>query len=306
MSIERILVGIDTLERSGPAVQAGWALACALDARLEVIHATPIPTPLWPEIDAMQLAALNGEALSQAWTTLSAGLAPILEKMGASRQPIEDVLHVLPGHPCKVLLDRANQTSADLLVIGPHKRRGLLDFGSTARGLLSQTPCSVWVQSGEYRPVRSLLVPIDLSEGSLSALKMAIRIAVHLGARVETLYCFDAPEFSWGGVPGYPDAGPAYLRDDSRSAVQQEYERVLAGVDWKGVEHTSSFVEGAPTTQILELSSGHDLIALGTHGRTGFAAAVLGSVAYSVLKHSQIPVLAIRHPERVWMIDGAG
>lgn len=301
MKIRQILVGIDDLTRATPAIHAGQALTSAFSARAEIVHAVPVPTPMWPDVDAPQLAALNAGALTDAWQRLSEGLVPLLDDNGPCACPMEELLHVLPGHPCKVLVDRAAEIDADLIVIGPHRRRRMFDFGNTARGVLSQTGCSVWIQPVEFREIKRVLVPVDLSEESLRALRLAVLLAKTIGAHIETLYSFDAPEFAWGGVPGYPDAGPTYLSDDARSTVRGEYDRIVEEFPWDGVPHESRFVEGAPAPQILSLQDEFDLIALGTHGRTGFAAAVLGSVAYSVLKQSELPVLAIRHPERAWM-----
>ena len=61
------------------------------------------------------------------------------------------------------------------------------------------------------------------------------------------------------------------------------------------------FGDEVPET-IIDAASrlGADAIAMGTHGRTGFAAALLGSVAYSVLKHATKPVLVVRDPHRAF------
>lgn len=298
MKLDSILVGLDELPRSEAAVRAGMALASALGGRLRFIHAVPVPIPVWPDIDTTRLIELNEASVEAAREHMQAALAPLLGD--EARLPIAELLTVMPGHPSKVLVDHAEEIAADLIVLGSHKKRTLFDFGSTARGVLSQVHCSVWVQPCEFKPIKRILVPVDLSDHSMQALRMATLLAKELDARVDTLYCFDAPEFSWGGVPGYPDAGPAYLCDESREAVKAEYERVLAEFDWNGVEHGQLFEDGAPVRRILEHEKDYDMIALGTHGRTGFAAAVLGSVAYSCLKQSQLPVLAIRHPERCW------
>jgi universal stress protein E len=298
MKLNTILVGLDELPRCEPAVRAGVALAKALGARLRFLHAVPVPLPVWPDIDTTRLIELNEASVQAASEHMQEALAPLIA--GDVTAPAAEVLTTVPGNPPRALVQHAEEQGADLIVLGGHKRRALFDFGSTARGVLSQVHCSVWVQPDEYRPVKSVLVPVDLSEHSLAALRMAVQLAAELGARVDTLYCFDAPEFSWAGVPGYPDAGPAYLLDESRAAVKAEYERAMSEVAWGGVEHEALFEDGAPVAQILKHQAGHDLIALGTHGRTGFAAAVLGSVAYACLKQSELPVLAIRHPERIW------
>ena len=298
MKLNTILVGLDELPRAEPAVRAGLALAKALGARLRFLHAVPVPLPVWPDIDTTRLIELNEASVQAASDSMNEALAPLIA--GELTSPVTEVLTTVPGNPSRALVQHAEEQEADLIVLGAHKRRALFDFGSTARGVLSQVHCSVWVQPADFRQIESILVPVDLSEHSLAALRLAIQLAAELGARIDTLYCFDAPEFSWAGVPGYPDAGPAYLLDESRAAVKAEYERAMSELEWQGVEHSALFEDGAPVAQILKRQPDHDLIALGTHGRTGFAAAVLGSVAYACLKQSDLPVLAIRHPERIW------
>ena len=58
------------------------------------------------------------------------------------------------GHPAQVLLERAAVPDTSLLVIGAHRRRGLLDLRSTAHLLMSRAECPVWVQEGPVREVR--------------------------------------------------------------------------------------------------------------------------------------------------------
>ena len=63
------------------------------------------------------------------------------------------------------------------------------------------------------------------------------------------------------------------------------------------MEWTSRFAEGRSVPTILESQDSIDLIVMGSHGRTGLNAAVLGNTAYSVLRKAEVPVLAIRRPE---------
>ncbi|TVL94946.1 MAG: universal stress protein, partial [Candidatus Kuenenia stuttgartiensis] len=58
-------------------------------------------------------------------------------------------------------------------------------------------------------------------------------------------------------------------------------------------------VQGVPFAEIIRTAKecNTDLIVLGTHGRTGLAHVVMGSVAEKVVRKAPCPVLTIRHPE---------
>ena len=90
--------------------------------------------------------------------------------------------------------------------------------------------------------------------------------------------------------------------EEERKASEERFRRILGDFDWMGVEHEFSFFEGSPADVILEHQDDFDLIAMGSHGRTGLSAVVLGNVAYAVLKQAEKPVLAIRHPKRAWLL----
>ena len=55
----------------------------------------------------------------------------------------------------------------------------------------------------------------------------------------------------------------------------------------------------APFTEIIRFAKDKDidLIVMGTHGHTGLAHVLLGSVAEKVVRKAPCPVLTVRHPE---------
>src|SRR5690606_15872693 len=78
----------------------------------------------------------------------------------------------------KAILDRAAAVEADLIVIGPHRRRAVGDafLGSTADRVIRSAgaPCLV-VRGPLSLPLRRVVVPIDLSEPAQRALDAALR-----------------------------------------------------------------------------------------------------------------------------------
>lgn len=73
----------------------------------------------------------------------------------------------------------------------------------------------------------------------------------------------------------------------------------MAGAE-AGLTVVTEIGEGNPHEEILEYVSEHDIdmIIVGTHGRTGFDRAVMGSVAERVVRRSPVPVLTVRDEEQ--------
>jgi nucleotide-binding universal stress UspA family protein len=87
---------------------------------------------------------------------------------------------------------------------------------------------------------------------------------------------------------------------DVRSAAQQTAAEGAALADAAGFSARPLEVESAPTWKaIAEIADEHDasLIVLGSHGRTGLAGVVLGSVAEAVAAHSRRSVLIVHRAD---------
>ncbi len=85
------------------------------------------------------------------------------------------------------------------------------------------------------------------------------------------------------------------LKADFDSAVEQ----FLEDIDTEDVEIETHLANGKPFVEILRFikSNGMDLVVMGTHGRSGLAHALMGSVTEKVVRKALCPVLVVRHPE---------
>jgi universal stress protein A len=139
---------------------------------------------------------------------------------------------------------------------------------------------------------RKILCPIDFSEGSRRALRLAIEQLAPDGQLV-LVHVWQAP-YVYG-----PDAElPGSVALETRSIAEGELARWKGEAEQLGARRVSTVMAaGAPWNEIVELARRDpaiDLIAMGTHGRTGLEHVLLGSVAEKVVRHAPCPVLAAR------------
>jgi nucleotide-binding universal stress UspA family protein len=137
---------------------------------------------------------------------------------------------------------------------------------------------------------RKILIPTDGSEYTMAAVRKGLSLARLINAEVTALYVIDESTFS--GIP--PDS----LITDVYSLLQQEGERAVSAVkemgEAMGVRVTTKIRSGVPAPEIVEEAEEHDLIVMGTLGRTGLDKLLLGSVAERVVRHAPCPVMLIR------------
>lgn len=140
-----------------------------------------------------------------------------------------------------------------------------------------------------------ILVPVDGSDTSLTAIDKAAGLAKAFGSRVTAIYVIDPYPFTGVG------ADFAYGQDQYLSAAKNEADTAIRVVTDRmqaaGVAVDARVVESHSAWRgILEAADaqGADLIVMGSHGRRGLEKLVLGSVAQRVLSHANLPVLVVR------------
>lgn len=140
-----------------------------------------------------------------------------------------------------------------------------------------------------------ILVPTDGSIHADHAATDAFSLAERFGSTVHALRVVDistlAGPFSAGGID-------STFVDRVREQASTEIDRVESRWDTPSRFH-GEVRNGTPSATILAYVDEHDidLIAMGTHGRTGLKRFVLGSVTEHVLRASPVPILAARGDE---------
>jgi nucleotide-binding universal stress UspA family protein len=141
-------------------------------------------------------------------------------------------------------------------------------------------------------PIKRIVVATDFSEGSDVAMEQAFGLAKTLGASVDLVHVLDPALLT---APSTLGALPLV---DAES-VMNEIDDALATRAQKGTAEgvicVSDSLDGFPPREIVRHAqkTGADLIVVGTHGRTGLAHTIMGSVAERVVQRSTCPVLVI-------------
>ena len=142
-----------------------------------------------------------------------------------------------------------------------------------------------------------ILIPLDSSDTAEQVLPYACLLSKGLKIPVELLRVIEpvSPELSDPSHGLYLDR----VADSMRSAGQEYLKKVASSLKSDGVPATTQVHEGDPATRILDEAekSPEALVAMTTHGRSGVARWVLGSVTDKVLHGTQNPMLVVRAKE---------
>jgi nucleotide-binding universal stress UspA family protein len=144
--------------------------------------------------------------------------------------------------------------------------------------------------------VAKILVPVDFSSCSRSALSHALSLGAQLGAALHVLHVTDVPHFKKEPRVAAEHASVS-LREYALEEAQVELEAFLNSLEAKDRDKLASSIEvGSARSCILEQAKrgAYDLIVMGTQGRTGRVHALAGSVAESVVRLAPCPVLTVR------------
>jgi nucleotide-binding universal stress UspA family protein len=287
-TIRTILHPTDFSESAQPASRLALRLARDHGARLILLHVADPPVfygelGMAIPVPEMQKGNLDKEQA-------------LLEKCAAGSGA---ECRVVEGAAAAEILRMAGDEPCDLIVMGTHGRGALarLLVGSVATEVLRHAPCPVLAvkpstvlkQPGPTAPAPApgapagplfpvILHPTDLSERARHAYEVACTLA-RGGGRLIVLNIVEAVHVAYEGYEDAIKEGLCSLQPEDPS-IQLEW-RIRKG------EAGEEILREAEASRC-------DLIALGTHGRTGLDRLLMGSVAEAVLRRAGCPVLIVK------------
>ncbi|MBK7951819.1 MAG: universal stress protein [Deltaproteobacteria bacterium] len=143
-----------------------------------------------------------------------------------------------------------------------------------------------------------IVAAYDFSPNALHALAVAETLATKLGAELHVVHVVPEPRLAYPTIElgsFAPPLIPESVRKEALETLDEETAHLRRGVH-RVRTHVleGSAVDVALADFIREI--GADLLVMGTHGRTGLAHLLMGSVAERTLRRATCPVLTVRSP----------
>ena len=295
---QTILFAADFSDNSKEAFRAACSLAVENKSRLFVIHvAEPKYVAEEPVCYGQQTVQFFPAEPDRA---RHEGLTQKLREVYSPDHPLDVEYQTIEGDASEGILRVAKEIGSDVIVMGTHGRTGLrwLLAGSVAIAVLHGALCPVLAfrcseQPRQVKEIRVILHPTDFSIDSEAALRVAHGLAREHGARLIILHV-EPIDVSTYGTPA---------ADVDHRVDRETIENVRKRVDGPDLKHPVETMlrRGFAAEGIIETAEelDCDLIAMGTHGRTGLSRLLMGSVAEHVLPKASCPVLMVK--ARKWV-----
>lgn len=305
--IVRVLVPLDGSSLAEQAIPYAQAVA-GKDGALVFLHALPEPEPIYGLlgdvlVPADEVLRLEEESARQMLQETVERWRPVLAA--------DPVLDLMPGDPAEAILKAAERHHCQMIVMASHGRGavGRLAFGSVADRVARTATIPVLIirpqdAAPEIAPVTILriVVPHDGSALADEALPVAADLAKRLQVPVHVIRAVNpAAMLLPAPLAGGPYPAEVYqeLQEELVAEARASLEEAARRLETMGVQATTAVVEGPPVVAIEGALTAGDLIVMTSHGRSGVARWVLGSVAEKLIRSGPAPVVLVPASVRI-------
>ncbi|NHN63568.1 universal stress protein [Haloarcula sp. JP-Z28] len=286
-----ILVPTDGSEHATRAAEHGAALARAFSASLHVMAVIDTRTAGGP----FSGGDLEDETLDRMTADAEDTVTAITDAVDAAGA-IQTTIRT--GNPADEICAYRDDHDIDLIAMGTHGRTGVGRYlaGSVTESVVRHADVPVFTvrvteQSRKTDSYDDILVPTDGSTAATAAVEPACEIAAQFDSRLHALNVVNLGDVATGSEYTLPTD----LIDMLEAQGEKVTERIAARARESGVETVTQVVDGFPAADILDYAEENDidLIVMGTAGRTGLNRFIMGSTTERLIRHADMPVLAV-------------
>ncbi|HCR48597.1 MAG TPA: hypothetical protein DIW24_03135 [Bacteroidetes bacterium] len=295
----KLMIPVDRTDASYDLVPFARAFAQEYGIRqIHLVHVLPLNPPVG-SLEPLLQATLPVSDLP----VLREGSEVYLNRLVQDLQTDDFEVHqaiLYDWDVANALIRYTEEQQIDLVVMGTHGRKGFnrLLMGSVAEKVVREAPCPVLTirpDKNLVKPalIRRIVVPTDLSKHAKMAFKVSRHLASRHGATINLLHVVNEE-----GLPPFYD--PYWKYNKSKEALRSKVYRLLTKfieeAEGPSVQVNRAIRFGKPEKEIPTFAStiDADLIVIPTHGLTGLAHFLMGSITEKVLRSATIPVLTLK------------
>ncbi len=262
MKFDKVIVAVDGSTLSETAVDLALHSAALFSAHLTFVNV----------VDNADHGEFDKTYVMTRVFALKAEGEAILKKVAntATAAGADFDTKLIEGIPWMVLSDLTKECDMMIISITGSASFGTGKIGATACKVIENASCPVLtLKSGSHR-IEKVLLPAN-SE-NLPAIDLAIETVKRVEGKL-TVLCIESKDV------------------DANALVNSIGERCKEA----GIEYETKVASGNPAQVISAQSGMHDLVVMGTEGRTGLRKALKGSTAEKVMLNSSCPVTIVRN-----------
>ena len=289
--LDKILIGLDQSEMDIDLVKAA-AYICNVAHTKEIYFINVIRDFSMPDELVKEFPDLLEKGLEERKSAME---KVVKDHFDCKRNPNLNYL-VEKGQPTKIFMKLIEDEDMDLVMVG--RKKDKKGGGIIIHRLARRAGCSLLIVPENVKEkVRTILVPVDFSDYSSSALDQAIEVAKNSNSDIKIIAqnVYQVPS-------GYHYTGKSYkeFADVMKDNAIRGFEIFIKNVDTQGqhIEAIYSLDKGEdPTKLIYDTAKKHnaDGIILGAKGRSSTTALFIGSTAEKLINVDvDIPVMVVR------------
>lgn len=280
---------------------------CVLPYARTFAKALKLPVELLQAVDPNTVRALSfkGRSFDAVESEITGRSMTYLETVGSSFSNASSVERlVVVGHPARVILDRAASNQNVLIAMATRGYSGVQRWilGSVADQVLHGTSNPLLLVReedagkavGEVR-LEKVVVALDGSKVAELVLPHVKTLAGKMNLEAVLLRVYDPP--TQGYEAALYSATMRRVAEEMKKEAEAYLETKVRELRSDGLDRVSWVVlEGNAAAEIIDFAerTAFNLVVMSTHGHTGIARQLLGSVASRVIRHSGDPVIVIR------------
>lgn len=280
--MRKIIVASDLSERSDRAIDRAVVLARQFDLPLKIVHV----------VDADLPSSLADSIRNYAELHLNNCLAALPQAVHA-----QVTIEIILGHDYKEILRIAEDEDAEVIVLGCHRQPSTTDrfLGTVAERVIREGHRPVLVvKKAAESPYRKVLVCVDFSLQSHRAMRYGSDFVPD--GRFYFVHAYQIPFHGFMRGKATHNQVRTMHEERIRSVVRKEMDAFGTSA---APFHTQveRIIEEGPPVEVISRQIGRikpDLIVAGTHGRTGVAHMMLGSVAEELLRDPPCDILVVK------------